>query len=59
MTGSNFALSVLMDHEGVMRRSEDELSDTTSSGMSAMTRAAMAGPRLVRLLVTVTVCSPP
>lgn len=49
VTGSNFALSVLMDHAGVMRRSEDELSDTTSSGMSAMTKAVTAGPRLVRL----------
>lgn len=36
MTGSNLALRVLMDHEGVMRRSDDELSETTSSGTSAI-----------------------
>lgn len=36
VTVSNFALSVVMDHEGVMRRSDEVLSDTTISGTSAM-----------------------
>lgn len=41
VTGSNFALSVLMDHAGVIRRSEDEFSDTTCRGTSAMITAAL------------------
>lgn len=38
MTGSNLALSVLMDHAGVIRRSDEELSETTCSGTSAIAR---------------------
>lgn len=34
--GSSFALSVVMDHDGVMRRSEAEFSEITRSGTSAM-----------------------
>ena len=33
---SSFALSVLIDHAGVMRRSADEFSETTRSGTSAI-----------------------
>lgn len=36
MTVSSFALSVLIDHDGVMRRSADEFSETTTSGTSAI-----------------------
>lgn len=36
MTVSSFALSVLIDHDGVMRRSADEFSETTRSGTSAI-----------------------
>lgn len=46
MTGSNFVLSVLMDHAGVIRRSEDEFSDTTCKGTSAM--IAKGSDQLVR-----------
>lgn len=34
VTGSNFAFSCPMVHEGVMRRSEEEFSEVTSNGMS-------------------------
>lgn len=36
VTVSSFALSVLIDHDGVMRRSADEFSETTKSGTSAI-----------------------
>lgn len=36
VTGSSFVLRVLIDHEGVMRRSDDEFSETTCKGTSAM-----------------------
>lgn len=36
VTVSSFALSVLIDHAGVMRRSADEFSETTRSGTSAI-----------------------
>lgn len=36
VTVSSFALSVLIDHDGVMRRSADEFSETTRSGTSAI-----------------------
>lgn len=39
VTGSSLVFSVLMDQAGVMRRSEEELSETTCSGTSAMVRA--------------------
>lgn len=36
VTVSSFALRVLMDHEGVMRRSDEVLSETTRKGTSAI-----------------------
>jgi hypothetical protein len=36
VTGSNLVLSWLMDHDGVMRRSDEEFSDRTRRGISAM-----------------------
>lgn len=41
VTVSNFALSLLMDHEGVMRRSDEVFSDTTLRGTSAIVRDRM------------------
>lgn len=41
--GSRRALSWEMDHEGVIRRSEDEFSDVISRGMSAAVVAMMCG----------------
>jgi hypothetical protein len=39
--GSSLALSWLMDHEGVMRRSDAALSEITWRGTSAMTMMAL------------------
>ena len=36
VTGSNLALSVEMDHDGVIRRSDEEFSEMTCNGTSAM-----------------------
>lgn len=52
MTGSNLALSVLMDHAGVIRRSDEELSETTRSGTSAIS----CGGTLVYSVVLDGVC---
>lgn len=42
MIGSSLVLSWLIVHDGVMRRSEEELSETTMSGTSAMVALAIA-----------------
>lgn len=42
MTGSSFAFSCPMVHDGEMRRSDEEFSDVTRSGMS---------PAVCRLMV--------
>lgn len=47
VTGSNFVLSLLMDHDGVMRRSDEVVSDTTRSGTSAMMIAVDRAERRV------------
>lgn len=39
VTGSSLVLSLLIDHDGVIRRSDEVVSDTTRSGTSAMARA--------------------
>ena len=40
--GSSFVLRVLIDHDGVMRRSDDEFSEITRKGTSAMFAVAVA-----------------
>lgn len=40
--GSSLDLSCVSDHDGETRRSDDELSDTTRTGMSALDRRLMA-----------------
>lgn len=50
MTVSSFALSLLMDHEGVMRRSDEVFSETTRKGTSAMVCVVVWDANLWRLL---------
>lgn len=52
VTGSSLVRSWLMVHDGVMRRSDDELSEMTSSGTSAI---LILG---VRVYEGVCVCEP-
>ena len=49
MTGSSLVLSWLIVHAGVMRRSDEELSETTIIGTSAMVSdMATSGERRIR-----------
>lgn len=45
VTDSSFALRVLMDQDGVMRRSDDEFSEITCRGTSAMLTEEKGGVR--------------
>lgn len=50
VTVSSFALSLLMDHEGVIRRSDEVFSETTRKGTSAMVCVVVWDANVWRLL---------